>query len=813
MDRGDPPPALCHALIKISAAEYDDILANCSEAALKYEDEEDEEIVRVGSSMELAQRLDDPIPSLPPRYRNPKTGYWHLYSTLPRQYHIFDIVHQDDVLMIWNILKNRTSFWELSSPTFLPPIDGSVNSGSVNRLREDPIIANQEYEAKGSPSENAKGPGHERSTIVTKPTLKNQSDEIWPPKTRQSLDPGKPTLACTDDRRSQYFRATNPPKMDCGTDLSPLSTKTSSINAEQTGTTPSFLSTNLTAEGKRQAQVAGDTLRANISPGHLMHSTSTAGIHSRQNRWALWGRSGQPFTQLPDSLTVKNNNELPPSDFSETARVPADESLNRLSTTKRNEPREVSSGSTQPKIDIFSEDVSHDQIPDQISMSKSSTVTHRKSQPTLIEVFDEELAKLSGINKSAKNHRATDAGSKSVSHLCEHPDLTEGATAHQTEDVFRPIIDRIERLASKLQVLDAEADQQISLLLQTLQQGIKIALDGFCTCIENVADHVQKTSNDVENVKNLKAQDRTQMDRPSSLLQSRKRPTSQDLAGIGSPGFSIVAATPAAPVKTSSKHAIQQVALLQKAGRRAKPFPSRSLERRMIAINPHLTFQAQVSERFKHSIAAPRTGNTQSQKLALPHSQITDSDYRQSKPLKFLRNPMNDMNYVSSKHSANIRGPLVPLGRQEIFRERLAPFALHTKAAVPTSSMPTDGTDRNGEERSHQPSTGPESDRNTIIHPQDPSYPNPQDRAAVSSTSGILADAQTTNHNDVATVAKIQSCVELLQKLGFGSGEGGDASRLVVYAQAAGGDLGEAIDLMEEEKRAYTEMGRRRFIC
>ena len=61
-------------------------------------------------------------------------------------------------------------------------------------------------------------------------------------------------------------------------------------------------------------------------------------------------------------------------------------------------------------------------------------------------------------------------------------------------------------------------------------------------------------------------------------------------------------------------------------------------------------------------------------------------------------------------------------------------------------------------------------------------------------------------HQDPMTVDSVQACVEELKKLGFGREEGG-VERLVVYAQAAEGDLEDAIDLIEEERLAYAERG------
>ncbi|KAI4125072.1 MAG: hypothetical protein LQ347_005492 [Umbilicaria vellea] len=60
-------------------------------------------------------------------------------------------------------------------------------------------------------------------------------------------------------------------------------------------------------------------------------------------------------------------------------------------------------------------------------------------------------------------------------------------------------------------------------------------------------------------------------------------------------------------------------------------------------------------------------------------------------------------------------------------------------------------------------------------------------------------------HPDYPAVHKVQQCVDQLTALGFGSEENGGLKRLVVYAQAAEGDLEEAIEMIEEERRAYKE--------
>ena len=71
---------------------------------------------------------------------------------------------------------------------------------------------------------------------------------------------------------------------------------------------------------------------------------------------------------------------------------------------------------------------------------------------------------------------------------------------------------------------------------------------------------------------------------------------------------------------------------------------------------------------------------------------------------------------------------------------------------------------------------------------------------------GSLVDmAYAVEHNDAATAGKVQECVEQLQTLGFGNSTHIGLGRLVVYAQAAEGNLSKAIDMIDEEQQVYNQ--------
>ena len=62
-------------------------------------------------------------------------------------------------------------------------------------------------------------------------------------------------------------------------------------------------------------------------------------------------------------------------------------------------------------------------------------------------------------------------------------------------------------------------------------------------------------------------------------------------------------------------------------------------------------------------------------------------------------------------------------------------------------------------------------------------------------------------HADSSTVSSVAACVDNLMKLGYDRGKKLSLERLMVYAQAANGDLLEAMDMIEEEQRVYTMTG------
>ncbi|KAL9131889.1 MAG: hypothetical protein Q9217_000249 [Psora testacea] len=79
---------------------------------------------------------------------------------------------------------------------------------------------------------------------------------------------------------------------------------------------------------------------------------------------------------------------------------------------------------------------------------------------------------------------------------------------------------------------------------------------------------------------------------------------------------------------------------------------------------------------------------------------------------------------------------------------------------------------------------------------------SPLDTNRTSVSIAALASARSYEHHDDASVGSINSCTEKLKELGF---DHIDDARLLIYAQAANGEIGDALDTIEEDERASWE--------
>ncbi|OCT53072.1 hypothetical protein CLCR_09546 [Cladophialophora carrionii] len=101
-DLNSPPSSL--GLVQISRRQYDNTIQSQPDATLTYIDLDDGEIITVGSSYELSQRLEEPVASSTYRGRSPVSTWrpWpNAVEDKPNKIHIFDIRRTSGSLAVW----------------------------------------------------------------------------------------------------------------------------------------------------------------------------------------------------------------------------------------------------------------------------------------------------------------------------------------------------------------------------------------------------------------------------------------------------------------------------------------------------------------------------------------------------------------------------------------------------------------------------------------------------------------------------------------------------------------------------------------
>ncbi|KAL8836756.1 MAG: hypothetical protein Q9170_002785 [Blastenia crenularia] len=739
-----PGTATPNALISITATEYDKIIAKCSPAALKYMDDEDGEIVRVGSSLELAQRLDDPIGVLPRAHNRSASNFWqphkdagrYQFTSPTQQHHLFDVDNCIEVFAIWEFFEERTKGSQFSPKSPFSPVQAVDHAMPVPSMlelfcphRNRPAMGSGGSEAQRAPETL------QRRSTMRKSLIHDHDDNIMDiAKDSHLQNPGKISTSDQGDQRQKYFGVTKPHAMLSGQNTMFAPLKYSSQSPTMVDNSPCFPSTDLTVEGKRQAQAAGDELRARNFAGQSLKPAATAGSNFCQDRWALRGKSIQPFAQLPTTFQARHTDAL----------------LLMLE-------------------------------------HKEGAASGGVSRPTLIEVFDDELAKLSVKTGKTPNEPGLNSSPKPVSGLPNHSNVVGSTSQGPTEDVFRSTISRIEAMSSKLQLLDAAADQKISPFLKTLRQGINVALDGFCTCIEEVADSIQQISNPEERA----SDDHTSPSKTNLFYTDKASTRSACLSSPSPPLSHIKLAGSAADVDTAITNAT--AAGLNEA------------DTSVTAANRFPTLQQFDEECSRRLVTAPLIAHRQQLPRRPPYSELGSTVQFEPKPIKFPETPAHEANHAVFRRSldANQRSP--PTYRHVQFTRKSNSSEPDAENMPHFRSTSANRTHRVDDGHPGNPSTSLISHAVAPVSTQHPTYQTGPDPSPSLHGMEVITEANDVDHADAATVAKVQMCVDQLQQLGFESIAKGGLNRLVVYAQAAEGDLGEAIDLLEEDKRAYDE--------
>ncbi|KAI9825377.1 MAG: hypothetical protein M1819_000543 [Sarea resinae] len=298
-------------VVHLEETHYDDIVSANPSAALKYMDDDDGEIVTVGTALELSQRLAEPAPRIP-MISNPPSSEDSIAL------HTFEVDQAPDILQKW---RSEASPWSTKR--------GSAPGSNSSKFQDWYTEREDGYAEPGRtwpPRQGAQGqdvPSEESSQFLGDRSL-------------FSLDPESSSQAAFQNEKTRQFKASDPPH-DLGWAGSHTSEASHSHKDENRSepeldelareTTPLLkidafparsslsCSTSLTSEGIRQvryaattdihlslscvqAKEAGFKIRSNMRPTHPCQGSATAKPDRKehQNRWASYGRTKSPFS-------------------------------------------------------------------------------------------------------------------------------------------------------------------------------------------------------------------------------------------------------------------------------------------------------------------------------------------------------------------------------------------------------------------------------------------------------------------------------------------------------------------------------------
>ncbi|KAI9847297.1 MAG: hypothetical protein M1837_002884 [Sclerophora amabilis] len=125
------------AIFQIAAPEYDAIISDHPEATLTYMDEDDGEVITVGSSLELSQRLEEPVPDSSALKRQPSWLYPRQakpalpsFSSASHSTHVFDVDRSERVLQLWRKVRQDNGYQ--------PKASSSVSNKGKGRASSPP---------------------------------------------------------------------------------------------------------------------------------------------------------------------------------------------------------------------------------------------------------------------------------------------------------------------------------------------------------------------------------------------------------------------------------------------------------------------------------------------------------------------------------------------------------------------------------------------------------------------------------------------------------------------------------------------------
>ena len=362
-------------------------------------------------------------------------------------------------------------------------------------------------------------------------TSSNESPDASGVKTKPSSKPvlrlrfPAPNEEIAEDR-AQHFEPTRPSKLQPEEFVKLKRTETTvdqaqpydPIRSSQAGALSSSLHTtpavNLTLEGRRQAQAAGDKLRARRTPSRHRKAAIAVNDHtSHQNRWASYKSPSSTF--LPqESINIPQGFDGPSltSEGRRQAQVAGDKLRCRTNPIRHSRPSRGSISdhgisknrwSTYgPRATRSDERQDMQAEPKEKAPSGDTKEQEPSEQPSLLEVFEAELAKKISIDTLQDNARTIvpEAAAATVSISETTPQLNDSSnisasTQSESPQESIPLLDGLKMINDHLEGLTVGDENMSQGFPGAIGQGFHAAIGSVSTFMRGVTSGLQEASN------------------------------------------------------------------------------------------------------------------------------------------------------------------------------------------------------------------------------------------------------------------------------------------------------------------------------
>ncbi|KAL8856906.1 MAG: hypothetical protein Q9178_006495 [Gyalolechia marmorata] len=837
---GQPSTSLSHpasatqsVLVSIDTSVYDELIANCPPAALKYIDDEDGEVVRVGSSLELVQRLQDPVP----------TSNDHSSAISP--YHSFDIDHRIDIVAMWDRYGERTSDH---------PLDGGTDRRNYAfQATNPPVIKPLGQRPPAQYISSTQGCDNTRDPTVSQSNLtgegKRQAQAAGDLLRARNLSSNQPSVTNIEAKPATYqnrwasystssasFVPSIPSKVTLTSRSPPAG------DAQDVSSAPIDVQLGGVHAVGDKARDGANLVKRTKPRTHVLDSA----VNNRRSY--TQGHPPKLDNRVINSHSTKANNIKIVNDTQPSLIEVFNNELNRLATTGSRRMDHSVLKVSEPLAGITA-----------ISGPAGQTARQREEQivPSAVERMQDLCSKLQRLGQRSDAqisqlqtvqrgiHAALQGFSTAIQDVADSiqdESNAEGPNSMNPEKSDTTLLLKAKEDLSEMANAASLLQTQILPFLQSyvekplrqaFQQPVVPVPSGECSNC-SVSEHPSRRFEPVYPHMQLLQDSGTSFQPQNALLEQVPDTSSTCQASRSSDSSSDPNSSTSNCHSVTSPVIDKHSAMLKASGGdRARPLACHQnmapawtgASASLVAERRFPTLERFEQESSTRSLAFRKNPDKQSQ-VTPPDCTNFPSGNAHAR-IDLTTNIATRELPSDTSGTSIIAGVDPPANQEELIPQLIdnTRLEIESENEIQLSSSASDsltswrqsfqspgltesglGDISNQQAHSNRHSS---TERSIVRDPAMDVRGLPgTDRGGGAIASDILADA--TDHGDAATVAKIQACVEKLEHLGFGSVAEGGLNRLVVYAQASGGDLVEAIDLITEERQAYDTSYRRR---